>query len=1225
VRLVELRVHALPGVDEPFVVRGLASGTNLVVGPNASGKSRLVHALRSLVDPDASRGAGPHVEARFDDDGHSWRASRVGDAVRWERDGVAAAPPQVPPGHLLDGLFLSLEDLLRFGRADRGIADMLASELAGGVDLPRARRELASVGPRFGAPLRTELDLAREAVGTVRREHDALAAEEEQRAGWEERRRRAEASAASAPLANAALEVLAARRALASVEARARAFPAGLDALHDGVVEDVDALVGAVERAARELEEHDAERVAAEAQRAATGLHDGRPEAARVASWQAASEALAEAERTVREAERDSAERAGRLSALQRASGLESGGSAGPTPNELDELDAIAEQAQAARREVVETRRTLLEIDGVPEPTVDPDAARREVDLAATWLATPDEAGRWRRRARSFAYLAAVASAAAAAWRAPAPLDLTTEPGLLVVLAGVSTAVGVLLDVRTAGERRRARRARSEAGRALFGDAAEPGAWTRDAVRARLTEGASRAAEARHAHDAAAIRRSRRDRLGAELEEAEQRRERLERQLAARAERAGLGAELGTVPAGRSALERARRAAELRDAAGALHGARQAEVSASRHLERARTRIAAELHEAGLPELLRPPVDDVTLGAAILRVRLGELAGRVRRRDEADARRRAAERGRERAEAELDRARPRRDAVLAAATGRTPEQVARDPADAVSELRRRVERLPAWRALRDERVRLGGVLDHHLTTISDRPDLLALVEAGDEVGLRRELDEARAASEEVELATRTMAAIDERLARARRERDLDAARETERNARDALERAYEEVLNAEAASAVLDHLDRTYRSERLPAALRRAETWFARFTHHAFALAFDASADGPDRVHAVDRADGRRRRLDQLSSGTKAQLLLALRLAHALEAERGGPSLPLILDEALTTSDVGRFAAVAEALTTLTREEGRQVVYLSARRDDAALWSELADRSEGRIEAPTVLDLARIRGAPPASDSWASGAAASRTSASREPAWREPPAPDGLDAAGYASALGVAPIDPWRPERIHPLHLLHDRLDLVHRLTRLRIGTVGALASLLADEPQAVRLLGAGDRALVAARLEAARAWCERWRVGRGRAVGVAALTRSDVVSAAFLDRVARLADACSGDAEELLAALARGEIKRFREDAREALAGWLHEHGYLDPRPASTPAARVLAVEGALHAASRDGGDDAPSRVGTPHIGTSRVETEAAALATWLESGLPDGVANGSGEGESA
>ncbi|MDZ7706402.1 MAG: hypothetical protein U5J97_00655 [Trueperaceae bacterium] len=1197
-RLVELRVHALPGVDEPFVVRGFAPGTNLVVGPNASGKSRLVHAVRTLVDPEASRGAGAHVEARFDDrDGQVWRATRVGDAVRWERDGEPADPPPLPAGHLLDGLFLNLEDLHRFGRADLRIADRLASELAGGVDLPRARSELAGLGPRYGSPLRSELERAREALGKVRRQRDALAADEQELVHWEERRGRAQAQAASAPLLRSALDVLATRRALASVEARARTYPAGLDGLHEGVVQDADALADAVDRAVSEVGRQEAELDAADAQKAATGLEDGRPDAAQVASWQAAAEALADAERTVRDAERHAAERAGRVAALQEASGPDPlGAVVGPTPLELDELDAIADEAQRARSEARVARLALREIPPSPEPSVDPDRAHRAVDLLSDWLATPDARGRWRRRARSVAYLAAVVGAAGAAWLSLDALDLSSRAARLLILAGASAAVGVVLDAGAAAERHRARRARREA-RTSFADAVAepPTVWTRAAVRARLAQAASDAAEARHAREAEAIRSARRVQLHAELEEAEIRSDRLERQLADRAARAGLHAG----EAGRSALERARRAAELREAGQSLRGARQAEAAAIAHLQQARSRLDTELRAAGLAEILRAHGDEPTPAtvpaSATVRARLAQLAERVRRRDQAAARREAADRARARAHEELDRVRARRDELLAAMSDRPLDQVQHDPADAMRELRRRADRLPDWRRLRDERIRLEGVLDHHLAIVDADAGVRAQVEAGDETALRHALDEALAAADRADEATGAIAAIDERLARARRERDLTAARQVERQAHDALEHAYEQVLDGEAAAAVLDHLEHAFRSERRPAALQRAETWFARFTHHAFALAFDTTADGAERVHAVDRTDGRtdgrKRALDELSSGTKAQLLLALRLAHALEAEQGGPSLPLVLDEALTTSDVGRFAAVAEALTTLTRDEGRQVLYLSARRDDAVLWRELADRSEGRIEAPTVLDLAEIRGRQETTP----------TLGARPPAWREPPAPNGLDAVGYASVLGVPPVDPWRPERIHPLHLLHDRLDLVHALVRLRIVTIGALSSLLADGPQAERLLGTADLELLGARVTATRAWSRRWRIGRGRAVDRAALAASDAVSAAFLDRVAEIADASSGDAEALLAALARGEVKRFRDDAREALAAWLREHGYLDPRPASTPAERVLAVEHALHEASREGRRDDRAA----HSGAS-----ATTLAAWLESG---------------
>lgn len=1227
-RLVEIRVHALPGVDAPFVATGFAPGANVVVGPNASGKSRLVHAVRTLVDPEASRGAGAHVEARFDQDGHAWRATRIGDVVRWERDGEPAGPPAVPAGHLLDGLFLDLEHLLRFGRADHGIADRLATELAGGVDLPRARRELAGLGPRHGASLRTELDETRETLAKVRRRRDALASDEAARTDWEERRARAQAQAASAPLLSSALEVLATRRALASVEARARTFPAGMDALHEGVVQDADALAAAVDRAASEAVRLEAEVVAADDRRAASGLDDDRPDAAQVASWQSATEALAEAERTARDAERRSAEAAGRAAALRRASGPERSGrdhsgrerdeaGVGPTPAELDELDALADEAEAAEHEARTLRRALRETEPAPGPSADPDAARRAVDLLTAWLATPDDAGRWRRRVRSVAYLAAVAGAAGAAWLALEPLDLSAPPERALLLAGASAAVGVAvgvaMDVGAASERRRARRARSVARASLEeGRASPPEAWTRQAVRARLAVAASDAAEARHAREAEAIRAARHVQLRAELEEAELRADRLERRLADRAARAGLAAG----QAGRSALERARRGAELREAGQTLHGARQAEAAARDQLERARASLDAELTAAGLAEVVRVSGDDPTATAATLRARLGDLAERVRRRDQAAARRQVADRDRARANEELARARSRRDRLLTTLTGLPPERVARDPANALRELRRRAERLSDWRELRDERLRLGGVLDHHLAVVHADADVRAQVEVGDETGLRHAWDAARAAGERADEATGTIAAIDERLAHARRERDLEGARQVERLARDALEGAYEEVLDAEAATAVLDHLEHAYRSEQRPAALRRAETWFARFTHHAFALAFDASADGAERVHAVDRTDGRRRALDELSSGTKAQLLLALRLAHALEAEQGGPSLPLVLDEALTTSDVGRFAAVAEALTTLTREEGRQVLYLSARPDDAVLWGELAERSDGTIEAPNVLDLAEIRGRP----------VAPPAIGTRRPAWREPAAPAGLDAASYATALGVAPVDPWRPERIHPLHLLHDRLDLVHALARLRITTVGAASSLLADAPQAERLLGSADRELLAARVAATRAWSRSSRIGRGRMVDRGALTASGTVSAAFLDRVAEVAEGSSGDAGALLAALERGDVKRFREDAREALAAWLGEHGYLDPRAPSTPAERVLAVERALHATSPDEvRDEAPNDApdDARDEGPERTGISAVALAGWLESGASAQVADPGDPGE--
>ena len=59
---------------------------------------------------------------------------------------------------------------------------------------------------------------------------------------------------------------------------------------------------------------------------------------------------------------------------------------------------------------------------------------------------------------------------------------------------------------------------------------------------------------------------------------------------------------------------------------------------------------------------------------------------------------------------------------------------------------------------------------------------------------------------------------------------------------------------------------------------------------------------------ALDNEEQRERTLDELSSGTRLQLLLAVRVAFVEQQERG-PMLPLILDETLGNSDEHRARA----------------------------------------------------------------------------------------------------------------------------------------------------------------------------------------------------------------------------------------------------------------------------------------------------------------------------
>src|SRR5690606_31106452 len=103
-----------------------------------------------------------------------------------------------------------------------------------------------------------------------------------------------------------------------------------------------------------------------------------------------------------------------------------------------------------------------------------------------------------------------------------------------------------------------------------------------------------------------------------------------------------------------------------------------------------------------------------------------------------------------------------------------------------------------------------------------------------------------------------------------------------------------------AGQFLLERIEQGHRDQRT-GALARAEEWFARFTHHRFELVVQGGSTLE--LRARDVRMGETRALEALSTATRVQLLLAVRLAFLEEAERGRETLPLFLDEVLATSD----------------------------------------------------------------------------------------------------------------------------------------------------------------------------------------------------------------------------------------------------------------------------------------------------------------------------------
>ena len=1182
-RLLELRIDALPGVDEPFSLQAFAPGVNLLLGPNASGKSRVAHALRCLVDPEASRGVPIHVRGRFEHDGASWTAERIGDRSTWRTGGVIVDAPPLPDPALLDAWFLRLEDLTEAGGSDAEIARSLATELAGGVDLPAVRERLVTVGrQRFGS-LRKDDDRARDARRRAEREASQLAHEHERLHEREAQLERALARAARLPALDAALAALDAQARRAEVDARLATFPPGMARLHAGVEADAERWAGDVERARRARAEAEVEARLADEALAASGLPADRPGHDDVDALRIRAQELAQAEAAVDEARQRSAETAAFARSLVPAAGDEEGAAGEEAETEtvppppdlatLDRLDVLEEALHHAERALADAERAFAAHAPQDDPgALASEAARLHDDARtlASWLAAPSPRRRRLARLRPFAWIAAVTSAVVAVVRSGDLPSFAGESLAWLIMSGILVLVAFASEASTRPGRGRSTHQADLEGRV------DLVAWTEPHVERALQERLRAVGAVERRRDAAL-------RAEAGLEEARTRRAQAQRrrddahdQLVRHARAAGLDPDR----TGRGALERARHARTTREAAATHDQARARLVEAERRHER--VRAFADEARGALASLVPDGAPATGANAHDLARWADALQARVRRRDQALQRAEGAQRSVEQARARFDEAMRTRVEGLASVLAEAPDAVAADPDAMTVRLRERLEAREAWSETRRELDRLGDRIDAAREAFGADEAVVAWVAQGDRPALASAREGAVRAATEVDEHREELARHDERVRAARRARQLDVARRTERRARDELDRAYDDALSSEAHAWALDRVESTFRSERRPATLAAAAAWFARFTHHAYALDVGPAQREPA-LQIVDRATGTVLTPAQASSGTRAQALLALRIAHAASAERDGVRLPFVLDEALTTSDADRFAAVATALAEIAREQDRQILYLSARRDDAALWTRLAAGSGGRVPAPTILDLPSLRGADRRWDAAAPTVDDPRTA--------PPPPAEGEDPAAYAELLGVPSIDPWRLGAAHPFHLLRDRLDLLRRLLTLRIEDLGALEALLADASLRDRVLGP-EAALLDLRVRAARAWAEAWRTGRGRPVDVTVLANSGAVSDVFLERVAALAAELAGDGDALIAALEAKRVANFRGTAREELAAYLREHGYIDERTTSSPARRALACEAAL----APGGADA--------------SIDGATLARWLDEG---------------
>ncbi|MFB6215369.1 MAG: ATP-binding protein, partial [Candidatus Aenigmatarchaeota archaeon] len=234
--------------------------------------------------------------------------------------------------------------------------------------------------------------------------------------------------------------------------------------------------------------------------------------------------------------------------------------------------------------------------------------------------------------------------------------------------------------------------------------------------------------------------------------------------------------------------------------------------------------------------------------------------------------------------------------------------------------------------------------------------------------------------------------IEERIRGRKNKRELEMVESQLNGALDELGNQLVSDYESMAGNALINYLREEAFSKSRPGVFDRAGEIFTRITRGGNRLLL-AETDPPS-FKAVETESGETRSLEELSSGTRLQLLLSVRMAF-VEQQESGVRLPLLMDEVLANSDDVKASEVIDVALEFSRA-GRQIFYFTAQGDEVAKWRDKLAEMQGVsgqfIDLSEARDLTETIKVP--------------EDINFDPD-NEPPPPGGMSHGDYGEALGI--------------------------------------------------------------------------------------------------------------------------------------------------------------------------------------------------------------------------
>lgn len=1115
-----LTIHRAPGFKNGLQapeLNDLARDINIIAGPNAAGKTTIARIIQQLIWPGNS--ALTEIDCNYILNNESWSV-HIDPAVRIiQKEGIDTVPEGIPPGELQKVYMLALHELV--GQEDKDLAGKILNASSGGYDLDLASTDLKySDEIKKRSNISDALKAASGDLERIKKIHEDLKNDEQDLYHLENKKKEAEKSASLQNLYEKAIQYHLAKKDVSEAETLLKTFPEVLKDASGDELNRIEELGKDLDRELSEIEKakdliSNEEEIIKELQLPEKAIEDNllNELEERISGLTELEIAEKNIETEIKELEtRENIARKSinNIRKIDKWKGIKL--------EDAGKLDHFFRETLTLIQKELSIRTEIERLENEePELTDNQELFRKGITILGEWL-------KERNSSTGFSLWSIIALSIAGIFTALA-IYFFGLYGFIGIIFIISILLYAILEKRNQNRITRQRFREEDFKKTGL---KEPLNWESNGVTLRLEELITElsALTQAYAENKSKLERlkdlkNRHDNLNSQIEEMEKVREKLLEQLNA----------IPDFP--KSAEETISGLYLFLEGIIKWQNAYIDLVSKKERKESINDRINSELKKCN--DIFNvwkiEPVKDSTSAKSVFKVI-----------SQSENKRRYALKNISNQEILIKKSQERIN-QLKNRINVIYRQLRVDPEN-FNEIRRIMEQYPDYKealknknsaslnlSIRENEMRSQPLFKEYETELG-RSDLFDVqVKAGEYASKAKELEDLS------ERITKIKTLIEQK----KKGSELEDALAKNKNAENELEELFVSNLSSLTGFLLTEYLKKETANQSRPKVLKRADEIFGLITKGRYKL--KVTDDKGPVFRAFDNKQNLGLNLDELSTGTRIQLLIATRLAF-VESIENDIQLPILADELLANSDDIRAEAIIEALTEIS-SRGRQVFYFTAQPDEVNKWSSyLANRND--ISYKIILLGVH--------ESEKNRYGIHEPSIDQINFTRDIPEPQNRNIHEYRKYLKIRPFDLITDTTSQlSISFLTDNVDLFYHCLLSGLSTWGQLNGFYEAGGKIKNL---NDQLIGEMRNKTALLdyFQELYRQGRHHPVTIDVIAESGAVSERFMPAVKEKLDEVKGNPFELMEILLL--IPRFRKESKEQLEEYFIEKGYIDDSP---------------------------------------------------------------------